>query len=183
MFYEVDPVNGTLSPMLSIPSYMGAFGYLHTFDYSTDQYLMVGLDSNPGNFISLYSIFPSDSTISQVPFPTPQAGFFGLEAANTQFLAKMVSQPLSPEETEPQLPVAEIYPNPAIDKLTIVWSEEEYVDVEIIDFSGDMYFQEEIFSNGECSISVEGIPPGEYLLTVKGQQSDLAGAQWLLIEN
>lgn len=110
-FYEIDPITGTFTALFQLGSYQNAFGYLHTFDYNADQYLIVGIDSTSN--LQLYSVFLSSGTIITTPFPVPLAGYYGLEATNTQYIAKVLDDlNNNPTSIDGPEPLFQVFPNP-----------------------------------------------------------------------
>ncbi|MEM7654687.1 MAG: hypothetical protein AAF399_01050 [Bacteroidota bacterium] len=94
--YSIDPLTGILTPEIQIPGYQSAFGYLHTVDVGLDLYQFVGVDTSGFSSVRMWTYQPSTGQISSVPFPYPQAGFYGLEATNTAFLSRLVEEAEAP---------------------------------------------------------------------------------------
>jgi hypothetical protein len=151
MYYEVDPDSGLLRPLFPIPGLAGSFGYLHTFDFGANQHIFVGRDSSANDSLRLYSIFPATQTIIKQAFPLPALVFFGLEATNTQFLARMVQGTTSSLEGQVEAIPFTMYPNPAQSFLRLDWPQAPALQVELFDLSGKVLrkasFEARLFSH------------------------------------
>lgn len=191
-FYKIDPSTGALLPQFPIPNYQNAFGYLHTFDFSTDQYLMVGMDSMQN--LSLFSILPASNTVSQVPFPVPVAGYFGLEATNTLFIARMLEDLVADPDPDPDpnpttsidedrvsFPF-ELYPNPSADHMYLKWDEQETLQIELLDIQGKRHLTRSFERGQSINIQVSELPPGQYLLHVQAPRISQRWYTWIAVE-
>ncbi|MFK7922007.1 MAG: T9SS type A sorting domain-containing protein [Bacteroidia bacterium] len=161
-FYEIDPLTGSMTALFAIPAYQNAFGYLHSYDYNAEQYLLVGLDSSSN--LQLFSIFPTSGTINSVPFPVPLAAYFGLEATNTLYIARMLNQ-LNPTSIEPNAkPLFRLFPNPTRGQLKLSMQEALPVEMAVYDLSGKLLYQNAFAPQGQIELRLAGFAAGTYLL-------------------
>lgn len=139
--YSIDPATGTMTALYVIPDYAFAFGYLHTFDFSTDRYLFVGSDNDPApnDSLSLFSIQPSTSTTQRIGFPFPEAGFFGLEATNSLFIARLMDSlntTTTAVQQELQALDVSFFPNPLTATSKIRFEKPEPVRLQLLSMEG-----------------------------------------------
>jgi len=67
-----------------------------------------------------------------------------------------------------------IYPNPATDFLIINSSSEQNMDISIYSTSGQrVYLSENIFINGEKTISISDFKPGVYFIKLQTQNTSI----------
>ncbi len=167
-FYEIDPITGSMTALFQLGSYQNALGYLHTFDYNADQYLIVGMDST--NSLQLYSVFLSTGTVISSPFPVPLGAFFGLEATNTQYIAKMLedlnnnNNTTSIDEIEP---LFQVFPNPTKNRLSIELEIAAPIQLGIYDLEGKLLSQNAYPPQIKHEVKLGDYPAGTYLIQVQ----------------
>jgi len=177
-FYEIDPITGTFTALFQLGSYQSAFSYLHTYDYNADQYLIVGLDSSSS--LQLYSVFPASGTISSTPFPVPLAGYYGLEATNTQYIAKMLDELNTTSIDEPE-PLFQVFPNPTRTRLRLAFKASMPVQLAIYDVGGRLLSQNAYPPLSKLEIKLDEYPAGTYLVRLVDLNSGRAWQERFVI--
>lgn len=180
--YSIDPATGVMTAEMLIPNYQSAFGYLHTFDFSTDRYMFVGIDTDPApnDSLSLFSIQPASGAMLRVDFPYPAAGFFGFEATNTQFITRLRDSLTSNPTTsiESALPTLEVqlFPNPLTENSIIRLKEPEPTRLEVLGMNGQVLMQATYPPQTAIKLgALRTLPAGVYWIRIQGSVS---GKTW-----
>ncbi|MEL6593762.1 MAG: T9SS type A sorting domain-containing protein, partial [Bacteroidota bacterium] len=178
-FYEIDPINGTLTALFPIPGYQNALGYLHTFDYDTDQYLSVGMDTLGD--LQLYSIFPASGTISSVPFPVPAAAYYGLEATNTQFIARMLNDLTPTTSLDKEFSrYFQLFPNPSQGQITLKSSLVAPLDLQVLSLEGKILWEGQMVGVQQ-RLDLPALPDGIYLIRITDSEKGRSWQQSFLL--
>ncbi|MEM6264680.1 MAG: T9SS type A sorting domain-containing protein [Bacteroidota bacterium] len=180
-FYQLDSLTGVPTQLFPIPNYKNVWGYLHTYDFGLDLYHFIGFQQNQTDSLAIYSISPSTQNVFSVNFPRPSRGYFGFEATNTQFLARLKDELTGGTTTSVQELAStpfRVYPNPA----------KEVVYVENVPLSrlflrntaGQLVREQLILAEGSGEISLTGLAKGVYYLTSIGLNGTRLGAVSIL---
>lgn len=184
--YQIDYTTGVVSAVQEIPGFANTYSYLHTFYQSEQRYAMistdaqggqkrffqVGLDTLDNDSLSLFSIFPDSQMVNRIAFPFPKEGWFGLEATNTQFLARMVQNHNNGNTTgifdRPTPPPFRVYPNPASAWINIEYPQAQATQMKLWDLHGRVVRRVNFNRDEATRLSLEGLARGTYLLGLKG---------------
>lgn len=177
---EVDAGAGTLVDDIQYGDY-SSYLEVATADYQLNVTSSDGQTTVAGYSAPLSTLNLQDSAITVLasgfldPSQNSNGEAFGLWAALSEGgnLVELPSVPTSVDEVVSQEDVS-IYPNPAVDQLTIELPNDRQAEVEIYDMVGSMVRSERLTSARNV-VDMSELPAGQYIYRIKTEKNTLNG--------